>query len=133
MLTTFDRFLVVPIFAEMRLAIQDPSAYPDAETRRAAIASASFFDLRDAAGEGAFATWCRWHLLPEVLFPPRLSAISDLRSVGDADALESFASDLADIVVGLGPEGRSASNSALISSIRAGGSRLEELLSRAKL
>jgi hypothetical protein len=102
MLTTFDRFLVVPIFAEMRLAIQDPSAYPDAETRRAAIASASFFDLRDAAGEGAFAAWCRWHLLPEVLSPPRLSAISDLRSVGDADALESFASDLADIVVGVG-------------------------------
>jgi hypothetical protein len=73
MLTTFDRFLVVPIFAEMRLAIQDPSAYLDAETRRAAIASASFFDLRDAAGEGAFATWYRWHLLPEVLSPPRVN------------------------------------------------------------
>jgi methylase of polypeptide subunit release factors len=125
MLTTFDRFLVVPISAEMRLAIQNTSAYPDAETRRAAIASASAFDLRDAAGESAFATWCGWHLLPEVLSPPRLSAISDLRSVGDADALESFASDLADIVVG--PEGRSATSSALISTIQAGGSRLEEL------
>jgi hypothetical protein len=125
LLTTFDRFLVVPISTEMRSLIQTPTAYPDIASRLTALRSAVSFDIRDTEGESAFTAWCNGHLIPGVLSPPRLSAISDLRSVESADALESFASDLADIVVG--PEGRGASSGAIIHAIRAGGTRLDEL------
>jgi methylase of polypeptide subunit release factors len=123
-LTTFDRFLIVPISTEMRSKIQTPTAYPDSASRLLALRSALSFDIRDTAGERAFAAWCNAHLTHEALSPPLLSAISDLRSVESADALESFASDLADIVVG--PEGRGSSG-AIIQAIKAGGTRLEEL------
>lgn len=124
-LTTFDRFLIVPVSTAIRSTIQDATAYPNSTSRKLAFASALTFDLRDGEGERSFGAWCRGHLSPEALSPPPLSSITDLRSVDGADALESFASDLADIVVG--PEGRSASSGALIHAVSVGATRLDEL------
>lgn len=124
-LTTFDRFLIVPIGADLRSAVGAPGSFGDLSSRRAVMTTASIFDLREGGGQDAFGAWCESHLKPESLSPPTLSSISDLRSVDDADALEHFAGDLADIVVG--PEGRASISGALIYTIRAGGSRLDEL------
>lgn len=124
-LTTFDRFLVVPIGNDLRGAINKANAFPDRESRRAALISANIFQLNSDKGESAFSSWCEGHLRADALSPPRLSSIVDLRAVDDAEALERFASDLADIVVG--PEGKSLSSGALIYTIRAGGTHLDEL------
>ena len=124
-LTTFDRLLIVPIGADLRARVNEDSAFPDVDSRKRALSSASAFDLRYEEGEHSFRAWCENHLRPETLSPPSLSSICDLQSVYGTEALESFASDLADIVVG--PEGRSVTSGALISTIRAGGTHLDEL------
>jgi len=62
---------------------------------------------------------------PESLSPPSFSSISDIRSINSGEALEVFASALADVVAG--PEGRTASSGALVATIHIHESTLEDL------
>jgi hypothetical protein len=111
-LTTFERFFIVPIGEALRSGVQDKSAYSDAAARHAAVREGLSFDLLRPDGKTGFAQWCKGHLPPEILSPPSLSSISDLRAIDSAAALEAFASALADIVVG--PEGHTDPNGALV-------------------
>ncbi len=124
-LTTFERFLIVPISNEFRSEIQNLEAFPDEATRRVPLRAAISFDIRLADEERKFAAWCAGYLTPSGLSPPNFSAISDIRLIQNAEALEGFASDLADIVVG--PEGRGNAPGALIHTIRREGDRLDQL------
>lgn len=124
-LTTFERFLVVPIPAALRRSAGEGLGDASPEARRDLLAGALAFDLADAAGATAFADWCRDHLAPDAVAPPLLSEISDLRSVAGPDELEAFAADLADLVVG--PEGRPMPGGALIASVQALPGRLDDL------
>jgi hypothetical protein len=124
-LTTFERFLIVPIDTTLRSRIQDHSAYNDATARRAALENALPFDLRSRSGDALFTRWCQQHLPAEFLAPPPLSVISDILMIDSSEALETFATSLADIVVG--PEGRATPNGALIAKVHVQADRLEDL------
>ena len=124
-LTTFERFLVVPITAGLRRQVLDASAYPDRQSREAALAKTLEFDLTSPEDERNWAAWCEDELTPAGLSPPLLSDIADLREISGPDELELFASDLADLVVGR--EGRPSPGGALISTVRLGGSSVDDL------
>jgi hypothetical protein len=66
-LTTFERFLIVPIVEALRSGVQDKSAYPDIAARHAALEGVLSLDLRAPDGETGFAQWCQGHLPPEIL------------------------------------------------------------------
>ena len=129
-LTTFERFLVVPIPGALRKAAQESLRDADSTTRRATLAGALSFDLTSETGSAAFVHWCEGHLLPAAVAPPPLSAISDLRSVATSEALEAFASELADLVVG--PEGRPMPGGALMASVQVPSGRLDDLAPEAR-
>ena len=124
-LTTFEHFLIVPITEALRSAVQVKSAFPNATTRKSALAQSLSFELQSAKGGDEFARWCQGHLPPERLTPPILSSLSDLRFIESAESLEAFASGLADLVVG--PEGRIGPSGALVAKIYVHGSRFEDL------
>ena len=124
-LTTFQRFLVVPITAELRRQVLEVSSYPDRQSREAALAGVIEFDLTSREDERRWATWCEDELTSAALSPPLLSEIADLRDISGPDELELFASELADLVVG--PEGRPSPGGALISTIRVGGGSHDDL------
>jgi methylase of polypeptide subunit release factors len=102
-LTTFERFLILPISAQLRLGVQSDGNFPDRRSRLTLLASATTFDLRQPGGGVAFEVWCAGHLTLAALTPPPLSSILDIKTLSGPDALEDFASALADVVVG--PEG----------------------------
>jgi len=124
-LTTFLRFLVVPISPETRKNVQLSDRYSDTASRRAALSRAVAFDLTHSSGPQEWADWCSLHLSPEAIAPPALSQIVDLRTVSSNDDLELFAAALADVVVG--PEGRPTPGGALIANVQFGGGALDEL------
>ena len=124
-LTTFERFLIVPIPAALRRAAREGLEDATAATRRAHLADALSFDLGSEAGSADFVGWCENHLTPDAVAPPPLSAVSDLRSVADANALEAFASELANLVVG--PEGSPMPGGALMASVQTQPARLDDL------
>ncbi|WP_105438858.1 N-6 DNA methylase [Neorhizobium sp. T25_13] len=117
-LTTFERFLIVPISVETRNAVSNGQTATDQALRQTIVSSGISFDLTVPAQATAFEQWCESHLSKASINPPRLSSILDLRSIDGADALQVFASDLADIVVGT--EGRGGAG-ALIQTINAPG------------
>ena len=124
-LTTFERFLAVPISEEMRRGVQIP-AWPERDdARRAALEGAISFDLTSPGGAADWSRWCEDTLSPSGLYAPPLSEILDIRAVAGAEDLERFASALADVVVG--PEGRPTPGGALISNIRLATASVEEL------
>jgi hypothetical protein len=94
------------------------------------IAKSEEFHLRDKGGTEAFQNWCQVHLIPDALRPPRLSSLLDLRQLIDADDLEDFANQLADVVVG--PEGQPTPGGTLFSSVRFNAARLADLEPRAR-
>ena len=124
-LTTFERFLVLPVDPNLRRQVLEEDAYPDEASRRIALSGTLEFDLRAAHGEQEWTDWCRETLTPATLAPPPCSEITDIREIGNADELEHFASALADVVVG--PEGRATPGGALISAIRLAANGVEEL------
>lgn len=72
-----------------------------------------------------FAHWCEGHLLSVAAAPPALSTISDLRSVANSEALEAFASELADLLIG--PERGPIPGGALMSAVQVPSERLDDL------
>jgi hypothetical protein len=114
-LTTLERFLILPISTELRFAIQDDDSYPNRLSRLEVLSRALTFDLTQSRGANALGTWCATHLTPIAVTPPGLSSILDIRTLRGADALEEFASTLADVVVG--PEGLSSPGGALLATI----------------
>lgn len=124
-LTTFERFLAVPIAEEVRRAVQVPGWPASDADRRAALDGSVSFDLTSGEGAADWSRWCGETLTPARLDPPPLSEILDIRQVSGSDALEHFASALADVVVG--PEGRPTPGGALISNIRLAAASVDEL------
>jgi hypothetical protein len=124
-LTTFERFLAVPVTTALRHGVRRDSSYPDRASRLEVLAGAVTFDLRSPGAADALVAWCATHLTPTALVPPPLSTIVDVSTLGDVDALEQFAGALADVVVG--PEGRPTTGGALLASIRVAGRRLDDL------
>lgn len=129
-LTTFERFLVVPVTEELRRAAQADLRDADTVRRRTTLAGALSLDLSSSKTRQEFVAWCDGHLSPAAVAPPPLSAIADLRSVTTSEALEAFASELADLVVG--PEGRPMPGGALIASIQVLSGRLDDLAPEAR-
>ena len=129
-LTTFERFLILPISTRLRLAVQRDGSFPDRLSRQTLLASARSFDLRQAGQAMAFKVWYADHLTPETLIPPPLSSILDIRTLRGTDALEDFASALADVVVG--PEGHPTPGGALIATINIAGHSLDDLEAAAR-
>lgn len=124
-LTTFQKFLVVPINSALRKQLQVQAAYPDQSARKAAIFGFHEFELISGQGALDWLQWCRQALNSAALAPPPFSDFTDIRTVDNSDELEHFASSLADIVVG--PEGRSTPGGALISNIRLSANSVDEL------
>lgn len=129
-LTTFERILVVPIPLTVRRADQGTLSNADITARRAALSGAVSYDLLTNGGSQAFVRWCGDYLSVDALVPPPLSSIADLRSVTTTEGLETFASQLADLVVG--PEGRPMPGGALIASIHVPTGRLDDLAPEAR-
>ncbi len=123
-LTTFERFLVCPIDADLRLLLTaDPIG--DVPALKARIAGEAFeFDLTASAGRNQFVSWAE-NLTPDALAPPALSSVTDIHRIRDSRSLEAFASRLADVVVG--PEGRATPSGAIISTIRQDATSLDDL------
>lgn len=124
-LTTFDRFLIVPVSTSLRRDIQREGSLPDQAERREALTGAVSFDLTQLAGGRNLAEWAVRHLTPATLSPPPLSSIVDIKRLDGAEALEEFASALADVVVG--PEGRPTPGGALLATINLRGQTLADL------
>ena len=124
-LTTFERFIVVPITEELRRAAQEDLGDADAVRRRLMLAGALPLDVLTPETRQGFIDWCEGHLSTAAMVPPPLSTIADLQSVTTSEALELFASELADLVVG--PEGRPMPGGALMASIQVLTGRLEDL------
>src|SRR6185437_6561987 len=124
-LTTFEQFLIMPIEEHLRRAIQTDGAYPDRPSRAAAIRRATSIDLRTAMGAANLRQWCAGHITPTALRAPAFSTLLDLRSLASVHDLETFASALADIVVG--PEGQPTPGGALIKSIQLTAETLTDL------
>lgn len=122
--TTFEQVLVIPISQTLRRNIIDNSYYKTKKDRLAELGASTLFDLRKPNRQQIFAAWCQLHLTPEALYPLPLSNILDLTAIKDAGDLETFASALADVVVG--PENARTSAS-LMESIRLDATCLEEL------
>ena len=129
-LTTFECFLAVPISNELRRGIQTPSIYENSTVRTQALSAAVSFDIRQDDGAQALLDWCIHHIRPEAINPPNLQSLLDLRRLTNADDLENFANELADVVVG--PEGRPSPGGALLSSIYLNAARLDDLPPRAR-
>jgi hypothetical protein len=124
-LTTFERFLILPISPQLRLGVQSDGNFPDRRSRLTLLASATTFDLRQPGGGVAFEVWCAGHLTLAALTPPPLSSILDIKTLSGPDALEDFASALADVVVG--PEGYPTPGGALLATINIAGHTLDDL------
>lgn len=107
LLTTFEKFIIVPIDRELRSGVVADGTYASLESRNSALENSFSFDLRSANGANDLEAWCTLHLTPEAFNPLPLSEITDLRVLNGSDDLELFASDLADIVVGLEGGGQS--------------------------
>lgn len=123
-LTTFERFLVCSIDADLRsLLTADP--IPDVSALKARVArEAVEFDLTVSGDRDRFVSWVQ-NLTPDALAPPTLSSVTDIHRIRDSRSLEVFASRLADVVVG--PEGRVTPSGAIISTIRQHADSLDDL------
>jgi hypothetical protein len=73
-LTTFDRFLIVPISTALRSSIQIPDYFPDRTSRLSALNSAIAFDITDAR-EPALSQ----HGAPEICHPMILCRLDSRR------------------------------------------------------
>lgn len=124
-LTTFERFLVVPITPDTRRRVQSPDGFADASSKSDALSASLSFDLTAPGAADEWVAWCALHLTPDALAPPPISTIADLRTITGPDELELFAGALADLVVG--PEGRPTPGGALLATIRLAGGELDDL------
>jgi hypothetical protein len=123
-LTTFERFFVVPISEALRRDLTGPLESASAVERRALLSDAMEFDLRDEGGQ-RWLTWVSSNLTCQALAPPPLSSILNLNPLNGPDDLEVFAGTLADVIVG--PEAAPTSISTLLSTVRLTATTLDEL------
>jgi hypothetical protein len=121
-LTTFNRFLVVPIVDDIRASLARGETDPG---RFEAIiqAVALSFDLPAQSAE--WEDWWRSNFEPTALVPARHSSILDVTRISTRPELDHFAETLATIVAG--HVDAAESSSALAHSIRIVASREEEL------
>lgn len=121
-LTTFERFLFVPIDNETRAMLasgQDDAAMYQAHIRTTAVA----LDVRSSPHD--LENWLRNNLSPDALTPPPLSTVLDATSVASGSQLDEFADEMATTVAGrIGSE---EPRSALIHSVRFDAERFEDL------
>ncbi len=99
-LTSFERFLAVPITATIRAAAAGPCASEDETLKEEVQRLAMEFDLRDVHARTEWVEWSEGHLSVAALRPPPLSTTLNLTAVADVQGLEHFAETLADIVAG---------------------------------
>jgi hypothetical protein len=121
-LTTFNRFLVVPINDDIRAALARGESDP-AHFEPMIHAVAMSFDL--PAQSANWEEWWRTNFEPTALVPARHSSILDVTRISTRPELDHFAETLATIVAGHVDE--SESSAALAHSIRIVASREEEL------
>lgn len=121
-LTTFERFLFVPIDDETRAMLA--SGQDDADMYAAHIrATGIALDLRSTPHD--LEIWIRNNLSPDALTPPPLSTVLDATAVANGSQLDDFADEMATTVAGrLGVE---EPRSALIHSVRFDAERFEDL------
>jgi hypothetical protein len=115
-LTSFVRFLAVPVTAAVRTAAAAPGALHDQVLKDTVAATAVEFELTVPTGAAAWERWCEDHLAPSTLRAPPLSETLNLRRLSSAADLEQFAEALADVVVGRQGRGDPI-GAALVSSI----------------
>ena len=124
-LTSFQRFLAVPITADIRAAVARPAAVDDEDLQKAVAARAVEFDLLDPGQGARWVAWCEDYLSPAALRSPPLSTTLDLTLLEDTRDLERFAEALANVVVGR--EGRNTYGGALVSAIDLYAEHLDDL------